>query len=233
MKHLSKLMLTLTILSASALNDGAKGQSGHRPIDLENMDYCLNVVGFYSEALLVATSRDNHDSIKDVSVTIEHPAEVLRNSSLMYQIDTLTSRKSDRGILHPEILVYTPVMWQSESVEARFGDYDFECVKMAASSDGRLLLVSARTEADKEATEALRQLFADKYGDPAYRKSKFPNEQCRWQTDDEYIQLEIREQGDEFKIEIFRWQKKNSDLLATYRLFKVFFEQEGSNFYPI
>lgn len=233
MKLLSKLMFTLTILSPPALSGEAKAQYGRTIIDLENVNYRLDVAGFYSEVLLVGTSRDCRNSIRDVSVAVEHPVEVLRNSTLMYQVDTLSSLRSETGILHPQLLRYIPVMWQSEPAAARFGDYGFECVAMVAEPDGSLVLISAQTDVDKEAAEALKQLMTDKYGAPVYRKSKDPFEQCRWQTDDEYIQLEICDKGDELEIKLFRWQKKNRDMLVTYRLFEVFFEQSEGNYYPV
>lgn len=233
MKFLSKLMLTLTVLSAPAMSDEPKAQYGRTTIDLENVDYRLDVAEFYSEVLLVATSRDCRDSIRDVSVAVEHPAEVLKRSTLMYQVDTLSPRKNETGILYPELRRYIPVMWQSKPAAARLGDYGFECVGMVAAPDGSLVLVSARTDVDKEAAEALKQLMTDKYGAPKYRESRDPFEKCRWQTDDECIQLEICDNEDELEIKLFRWQKKNRDMLITYRLFEIFFEQSEGNYYPV
>lgn len=239
MKYITiKIILILTVLTSGGLNNFTMAQIGKMVIDLEHFDYNLDVRRFYSGALLIGTSRDNYYSFKDVSIPVEHPAEVLRSSSFMYQIDTLTSRRSDRGICHPDLLTYSLVMWTPGIPEARFGDYDFENVGMGTTLDHSLVLIKAETSTDEKRLSALKELLTSKYGNPVleeFNPKNSLNEQCRWESHYDYIQLQITDHDDHLRVDIFRWQKKDRDLVATFRpyLFDVFFEQEEGKFYPI
>lgn len=210
------------LMSMFGLGGCANAQIGKQVLNLDDLDYGLDVAHYYAPAM--EESRD----------TAEEQMTFYVDRDTVKYYDTETDK------LLPVLIAYR---YRGGIVleQATFCGHGFTNVSMATTEDGHLIMVQCEVEMQTAALSQLLAAAVKKYGEPyAEEKDRFgkpnPNPKYRWETKDEYIQLNAKNMSGQetlniemtgnveepvkienpepyMKVALYRWPKKYHDLV--------------------
>lgn len=148
----------------------AKAQIGKQVINLDKLDYNLDVAAMMSSFL----------------DTTQQKIEV------RYKIDTLRFYNTETDEQFPPLVAYRN-KGGSERTEATFRGFDFTDLGMVTTEQGTLVQVKGKKDINEEGFAKLVKAATKKYGEPHFEEGTDfegrPGQLYRWETKKEYIQL--------------------------------------------
>lgn len=206
------------LVNMFGLGGCANAQIGKQVLNLDDLDYGIDVVRYYAPAM---------EESKD---TVEEHYYVNRDTVKFY--DTETDK------LLPVLIAYRHLAGVVKE-QATFCGHSFTNVSMATMEDGHLIMVQCEVEMQPADLSQLLAAAVKKYGEPyTEEKDQFgkPDPKWRWETKDEYIQLNAKNMSGKetlniettdnveepvkignpkpyVKVALYRWAKKYHDLV--------------------
>lgn len=177
-----KTLIMMGLAGVSGLVGCTKAQIGKQVIDLDNLDYNLDAAYYYAPAI------DESEMDTYLNDTTEREFEVY------YRKDTLRYYNTETDKLYPPLVVYRN-KGGDIFAEATFCEYEFKSLSMVTTEQGKLVQVEVDRDMDEENFADLLEAAKKKYGDPCFTEEERygkPVPVYRWETEEEYIQLQSR-----------------------------------------
>lgn len=217
-----KTVIVMGLTGLLSLGSCAEAQIGKQVLNLDDLDYGLDAVHYYAPAM--ERSKDTAEELMTFYV----------------DRDTVKYYDTETDKLLPVLIAYR---YRGGSVmeQATFCGHGFTDVSMATTEDGHLMMVECTVQMQEADFYQLKATATKRYGEPYTEgKDRFgnpdPNPKYRWETKDEYIQLNTKNMSgketlnikmtgnaeEPVKIEnadpyiavtLYRWAKKYHDLV--------------------
>ncbi|MHC8416126.1 hypothetical protein [Bacteroides hominis] len=220
-----KTLLIMGLLSMFGLGSCANAEIGKQVIDLDNLNYNLDAAHYYAMAMDIHKI-DLNDTAK-------------REIIVFYKKDTLKYYNTESDELYPSLIYYNRTGGETIK-EGTFCGFDFTGLNMGTTMDGQLAIVTGSARMNDVEFAKLKATIEKRYGNPYFEDEQSygkPSPKWRWETKDEYIQLDATEMDgkgmlaieitDESKepvkmknaepyiaVGLVRWQKKYHDLVV-------------------
>lgn len=215
-----KILSMMGLMSMFGLGGCANAQIGEQVLNLDELDYSLDATHYYAPAM----ERSEDTSEKQMKYYVDRDTVKYYDKETDKLLPVLIAYRYRGGILMEQ---------------ATFCGHGFTDVSMATTQDGHLMMMECKVETQETDFSQLKAAVTKKYGEPyTEEKDPFgePNPKYRWETKDEYIQLNTKNMSGRGTLRIamtdnveepikignaepyvavtlYRWAKKYHDLL--------------------